>query len=633
MRSFPILLLTVVLLTTTSFAFADTITSTPAGGHWSLTSTWIGGVVPGTYDDVVIAGLVRVTGPESCQSLVVEPAGTLMGGFNGIDNTLKVSGPVTNQGLIDDSILWFYIEVGGDLHNAGTWTNRQIMVTGTADRYISHEPGYGFGTKIIYGPGAAGDMIATNPLEIIGDVIVTGGRLVLQEDCPFYLTQGVFKGELVAGGNEMHFISWSYLEQATLDDVVMVGEVEASFSVEFTTRVTVQDTLRNSSGGGGATIHGDLINNGLITNHQYGFAVFLYGDLENNGIIRNSQVELKGDGPHHISMSPDSEITANVFLPEFEARTLIADTPVHFGDGLFIGIGKMVLMPGSSLRFTQWGGMGAGVLEANGNDLSIDGSGSFNDMTIDQGVFVDQVTVYGDVQCTNGLTVNGTLTGWPWASADVTVEGLLINNGEIRNGDHPVWITAMNDVQNLGTFSNSKVVLAGVADQSVGAGPGIGTDLFIIESGLQAASYQWYRDGAPLPGQTSTNLLLPGVSSADYGNYHCVGDGLTSRTVLIAETLGVADVPGATNIAVLEQNSPNPFNPATEIAFSLDQTGSVSLNVYDLSGRLVAELANRDYPVGRHQITWQPRDLASGTYVYRLRTDHGVVSRKCLLLQ
>ncbi len=59
------------------------------------------------------------------------------------------------------------------------------------------------------------------------------------------------------------------------------------------------------------------------------------------------------------------------------------------------------------------------------NDLSIDGSGSFNDMTIDQGVFVDQVTVYGDVQCTNGLTVNGTLTGWPWASADVTVEGLL----------------------------------------------------------------------------------------------------------------------------------------------------------------------------------------------------------------
>ena len=312
-HSSRITLLAVVILATASVATADTITSTPAGGHWSLPTTWVDGLVPTDYDDVILVGPVMVTGTEACNNLIVEVSGSVSGGFSGPNNTLQVAGSVTNGGTIVDAIAPFFLEVGGDLYNAGTWTNQKTVLTGTADRTLTHPPGLGLETNLEFGPGAAGDLILNKPFEIKGNVDMTGGRLVLGPDCPFYLDRGRFRGELVAGGNEMHFISWSYLEQATLDDVVLIGEVESTFSVEFTTRVTVQDTLRNGSGGGGATIHGDLINNGLITNHQYGFILFLYGDLENNGNIRNSQIELKGEEPHHISMSPDSEISRQPF--------------------------------------------------------------------------------------------------------------------------------------------------------------------------------------------------------------------------------------------------------------------------------------------------------------------------------
>ncbi|MFH1279537.1 MAG: T9SS type A sorting domain-containing protein [Candidatus Eisenbacteria bacterium] len=70
----------------------------------------------------------------------------------------------------------------------------------------------------------------------------------------------------------------------------------------------------------------------------------------------------------------------------------------------------------------------------------------------------------------------------------------------------------------------------------------------------------------------------------------------------------------------LEKNRPNPFNPTTTIPFSIAKEGRVSLKVYDLSGREVATLVDRELPAGSHEVVLRADRLASGVYFYRLRS-------------
>ena len=68
----------------------------------------------------------------------------------------------------------------------------------------------------------------------------------------------------------------------------------------------------------------------------------------------------------------------------------------------------------------------------------------------------------------------------------------------------------------------------------------------------------------------------------------------------------------------LRQNYPNPFNPTTEIQFDLPDAGNVSLVVYDVLGRKVADLANDYREAGYHSATWNASSQASGVYFARL---------------
>jgi len=83
----------------------------------------------------------------------------------------------------------------------------------------------------------------------------------------------------------------------------------------------------------------------------------------------------------------------------------------------------------------------------------------------------------------------------------------------------------------------------------------------------------------------------------------------------------------------LSQNYPNPFNPTTTIRYELPATSRVSLRVFDLLGRQVAELVNGTKRAGAYSVTWNAASLPSGVYVYRLTTDGSASTRKLLLLK
>jgi len=83
---------------------------------------------------------------------------------------------------------------------------------------------------------------------------------------------------------------------------------------------------------------------------------------------------------------------------------------------------------------------------------------------------------------------------------------------------------------------------------------------------------------------------------------------------------------------MLHQNYPNPFNPVTVIEYVLPESADVTLQVYDVMGRLVETLVDELKTSGKHQATWDASDAASGTYIYRLQAGDVVISRKLMLI-
>lgn len=103
------------------------------------------------------------------------------------------------------------------------------------------------------------------------------------------------------------------------------------------------------------------------------------------------------------------------------------------------------------------------------------------------------------------------------------------------------------------------------------------------------------------------------ATTDQYGNLTSINDDL------------INNFPGLT----LYQNYPNPFNPSTTIEYQLPQSGIVSLKIYDLLGREIAELINEYKSAGRHkkQFDGGKYNLSSGVYFYSLSVDSFIESK------
>jgi hypothetical protein len=95
----------------------------------------------------------------------------------------------------------------------------------------------------------------------------------------------------------------------------------------------------------------------------------------------------------------------------------------------------------------------------------------------------------------------------------------------------------------------------------------------------------------------------------------------------------IRELGGAPTGFKLSQNFPNPFNPSTTIRFTLPQAGNVSLKVYNALGQEVATLVNGHQTAQNYEVTFDASNLASGVYIYTLRTDNFSQSKKMLLVK
>ena len=100
--------------------------------------------------------------------------------------------------------------------------------------------------------------------------------------------------------------------------------------------------------------------------------------------------------------------------------------------------------------------------------------------------------------------------------------------------------------------------------------------------------------------------------------------------IFTIDKLAVHEIPSE---LVLISAYPNPFNPATNITFGINTDSHVSVNIFDISGREVAEIINGDYSAGYHNMTWDGGQQSSGIYFLRINADGISQSQKLMLMK
>ena len=99
------------------------------------------------------------------------------------------------------------------------------------------------------------------------------------------------------------------------------------------------------------------------------------------------------------------------------------------------------------------------------------------------------------------------------------------------------------------------------------------------------------------------------------------------------------DEPGIPSIPVetkLFSAFPNPFNPSTNLRYSMKEAGAVRIEVYNVKGQILASFNNTHNQAGYYQINWDGRDMSgnlagTGVYFYRMSSDNYTSTQKMVL--
>ncbi|QQS38238.1 MAG: T9SS type A sorting domain-containing protein [Ignavibacteriales bacterium] len=133
------------------------------------------------------------------------------------------------------------------------------------------------------------------------------------------------------------------------------------------------------------------------------------------------------------------------------------------------------------------------------------------------------------------------------------------------------------------------------------------------------------------PGEYYLRLVTTAVGSTEY-NLANVQTSTSNLAKKNYETI-FFDGKGLPEEYSLEQNYPNPFNPTTLINYQIPKDGLVTIKVYDIIGKEVTTLVNETKSVGRYSINFDGSNLASGVYIYQLRSGDFVSSKKMMLIK
>lgn len=153
--------------------------------------------------------------------------------------------------------------------------------------------------------------------------------------------------------------------------------------------------------------------------------------------------------------------------------------------------------------------------------------------------------------------------------------------------------------------------------------------------------YQWLLDDEPLAGANTDTIVLEHNTAAS-GKYrlevsNLVVDSLIIRSAPIDVDLVGSTVANETEVlpasALALEAFPNPFRAEATVGFTLPEAQAVTLDLYDLMGRRVAQVLDEVRQAGTHRVGINGADWPAGVYMYRLQTPQGQVTGKLIRMR
>jgi len=120
---------------------------------------------------------------------------------------------------------------------------------------------------------------------------------------------------------------------------------------------------------------------------------------------------------------------------------------------------------------------------------------------------------------------------------------------------------------------------------------------------------------------TSTPNHFSGNQTYSYEIMIQKGDGLAIENQMIPASYGISSI------------YPNPFNPITQISYTIPQYSYLQFNIYDLTGRKITTLINEFQTPGYHSISWNADNLPSGVYLIRMDSGDFTQTQKVVLVK
>ncbi len=150
-------------------------------------------------------------------------------------------------------------------------------------------------------------------------------------------------------------------------------------------------------------------------------------------------------------------------------------------------------------------------------------------------------------------------------------------------------------------------------------------------SPFSSGTWYDYFTGSPISATSSTSLNLAP------GEFHIY----TSVQLPVPDTTVITGIKDNSSNKItsyeLDQNYPNPFNPSTIINYQIPKSGFVTLKIYDILGRELETLVNKEQTAGKYKLSFNSSEkglsLPSGIYFYRIQAGNFMETKKMILLK